>query len=185
MNLLEAVAATFAVVGQEISDLGLKAIVAELQDYPPGPVQESLRRCQKELRKITLADILERIPTGHPGVEEAWAKVSPLLADEDVSVVWTDEMAQAFGVARRLTDDRIAARQVFKEIYSKAIAQAREAKKGPFWRPSLGRDPHGRQAAIEEAVKLGRLSPEHARKLIPDYSPTSSTITLPKMKALA
>ena len=68
MNLLEAVAVTFAVVGQEVSDLGLKAIVAELQSYPPEAVQESLRRCRKELRKITLADILDRIPSGHPGV---------------------------------------------------------------------------------------------------------------------
>lgn len=184
MNLLEAVAVTFAVVGQEVSDLGLKAIVAELQSYPPEAVQESLRRCRKELRKITLADILDRIPSGHPGVEEAWSMVSPYLDNEKSSIVWTDEMAQAFGVALPLADDKIAARMAFKESYSNAIAQARDVKRAPRWRPSLGTDPHGRQAALEEAVRLGRLSHDHARKLIPDYSLPSSTITLPKMKAL-
>ncbi len=185
MDLLEAVTATYAVVGQEISDIGLKAIVMELQSYPYGAVLEALTRCRKELRKITLVDIMDRIPTGHPGVEEAWAMLSPCLSNEKASIVWTDEMAEAYGVASHLTHDKIAARMAFKEAYSKAVAKARDVKKGPVWRPSLGTDPHGRQAALEEAVELGRLGLDHAKKLIPDYSLPASTVTLPKMKALA
>ena len=184
MDLLEAVLATYAVIGQEMSDIGIKAIVLELKDYPPADVFEALRRCRKELRKITLADILDRIPTGHPGVEEAWATVSGLLSNEDASVVWTDEMAQAFGVARHLASDKVAARMAFKEAYSKAVAQARDAKKGPAWRVSLGYDPSGRQGVIEEAVKLGRLPVEHAKKLLPDYS-IPEGITLPKLRIIA
>ncbi len=74
MELAKAVAATFAVVGQEMPDIGLATIVSELQEYPLGDVLKALARCRKELRKITLADIIDRIPSGHPGIEEAWAE---------------------------------------------------------------------------------------------------------------
>jgi len=184
VELMKAVAATFAVVGQEISDVGLAAIVSELQTYPPGAVMESLSRCRRELRKITLADILDRIPNGHPGIEEAWAMVTGLLGDEDRSVVWTDEMASAFGVARHLAHDKVAARLAFKEAYSKALSEARAEKRSPKWRVSLGHDPHGRQGALEDAVRLGRLPAEHAKKLLPDYS-IPEDVTLPKLRIIA
>lgn len=185
MDLLEAVTATYAVVGQEISDIGLKAIVTELQNYPPIALLEALTRCRKELRRITLADILDRIPTGHPGVEEAWSMVSGLIANEDASVVWTDQMAKAFGVARPLAEDKIASRMAFKECYLAGVIEARDRKQGPAWRVSLGYDPHGRQAVIEDAVKRGRLSLDHARKLLPDFSYPAATVALPEMRAMA
>lgn len=185
MDLLEAVTATYAVAGQEISDIGLKAIVTELQGYSPIAVMEALKRCRKELRKITLVDILDRIPTGHPGVEEAWSMVSGLLANEDASVVWTDQMAKAFGVARPLAGDKIASRMAFKECYLSDVIEARDWKLGPKWRASLGHDPHGRQSVIEDAVKRGRLSLDHAKKLLPDFSSPAATVALPEMRAMA
>lgn len=186
MTLTMAVKATYEVLGQDVSDLAILTIVEELEGYPIGDVMTALTRCRKELRKLTLADILDRLPTGHPGVEEAWATVSGLLSSEDASVVWTDEMAQAFGVARHLASDKVAARMAFKEAYSKAVAQARDAKKGPAWRVSLGYDPSGRQGVIEEAVKLGRLPVEHAKKLLPNYSlPEELERSLPIMKSIA
>ena len=185
MELLEAVTATYAVAGQEISEIALKAIVTELQGYPPIAVLEALTRCRKELRKITLADILDRIPTGHPGVEEAWSVVSGLLANEDASVSWTDQMAKAFGVARHLSGDKIASRMAFKECYLAEVIEARDRKQGPTWRVSLGHDPHGRQAAIEDAVKRGRISLDHAKKLLPDFSSPAVTVALPEIRAMA
>ncbi|MCI1277556.1 MAG: hypothetical protein LKG23_01095 [Nitrospira sp.] len=183
-EIAQAILVTFELVGQSISDEGAKAMLAELSLYPERDVLSALTRCRKELRKVTFADIIDRIPTGHPGAEEAWAMVSPYLSNERASIVWTDEMAHAFGVALPLADDKIAARMAFKESYSKAIAEARDMKKVPIWRPSLGTDPNGREAALEEAVKLGRLSLDHAKKLIPDYSLPAPTVTLPKMKVL-
>jgi hypothetical protein len=179
MDLLEAVMTTFAVVGQEMPDIGLKAIVMELQGYPLQAVFEALTRCRKELRKITLADIIERIPTGHLGPEEAWGIVCTLIDDEDVSVVWTEEMAHAYGAARHLKADKVAARMAFKETYIPLVAQARDRRQRPVWRPSLGHDPHGRAAAIEEAVTLGRITVNHAKQWIPDFSDPASTVTLP------
>jgi hypothetical protein len=184
MDLLEAVMTTFAVVGQEMPDIGIKAIVMELQGYPPQAALEALTRCRKELRKITLADILERIPTGHPGPEEAWGKVCTVLGDDNATIVWTDEMREAFGVALPLKHDKVAARMAFKEKYIDLVAQARDRRQPPVWKPSPGYDPHGRQAAIEEAVTLGRLSVDHAKQLIPDFSEPASTVTLPEIAGI-
>lgn len=170
MTLTMAVKATYEVLGQDASDLAILTIVEELEGYPEADVFVALTRCRKELRKLTLADILERMPTGHPGVEEAWGVVSTLLGNEDASVVWTGEMAEAYGVAAPLKHDLVAARMAFKEAYGKAMGQARAEKRKVSWRASLGLDPHGRQAVIEQAVALGRLPMAHAQKLIPDFT---------------
>ena len=84
--------------------------------------------------------------------------------DEAGSTVWTDEMAAACGVARHLLaeGDRIGARMAFKEAYSRLVAQARDDGKPVRWSPSLGHDPGGREAVLQEAVRLGRLSIAHA-----------------------
>lgn len=178
MTLTMAVKATYEVLGQDVSDLAILTIVEELEGYPIGEVMTALTRCRKELRKLTLADILDRLPTGHPGVEEAWSVVSALLGNEEASIVWTDEMREAYGAAAPLRDDLVAARMAFKEVYAKAIGQARAERRKVSWKVSLGLDPHGRQAAIEKAVALGQLTDEHARKLIPDLS-IPEGITLP------
>lgn len=167
MDLLTAVKATYEVVGQDISDLGIQAIVTELKQYDLQHVLLALTRCRKELRKLTLADILDRLPGGHPGVEEAWAIVSRCLSDENASVVWTDEIASAFGVARSLANDPIAARMAFKEKYVESIQRAKATHQKPVWRVSLGYDLRGREIALREAVDKGRVPAAHALKFVP------------------
>ncbi len=171
MDLLTAVKATYEVIGQELSDLAIQAIVLELQQHPEHAVFTALARCRKELRRLTLADILERIPGGHPKAEEAWALVSRVMRDEEASVVWTDEMAGAYGVACRLSDDMVAARMAFKETYTNLVNQSQAKQPRPNWRVSLGHDPHGRQAAVEEAVSRQLITQQQASALLPDYSP--------------
>lgn len=167
MNLTEHVAATYAAIGQEISDVGLAVVVADLKAYQLPAVVQALARCRGELRRIALSDILDRIPGGHPGPEEAWAMVARCLNDERVTVVWTDEMAAAFGVALNLQDDEVAARMAFKEAYARLVAEARSAGKPVRWTPSLGWDHGARAGVLEEAVRLGRLSAEHVAGLLP------------------
>lgn len=187
MDLLESVAATYAVIGQEMNDLALRAILAELEQYPADGVNVALSRCRKELRKLTLADILERIPGGHPKPEEAWAIVSRVMRDEQASVVWTEQMAEAYGVACRLGDDLVAARMAFKEAYTNAVNRARTNQTQPTWRCSFGFDPHGRQTAVEEAVARGFITTEQARKLLPNYSfsDAEKTLSISRVTALA
>jgi hypothetical protein len=153
VDLLETVKATYLVVGQEIPDIALLEIVAELERYDQKYVLEALTRCRRELRRITLADILDRLPGGHPGPEEAWAIVSQTLTNEYLSIAWTSEMAEAFGVARALGDDQVAARMAFKETYTRLISTARAKNTPVQWRVSLGYDPAGRELAYQEVAK--------------------------------
>ena len=104
---------------------------------------------------------------GHPGPEEAWALVAAGLNNEGLTVVWTEEIAQAFGVALHLQGDPVAARMAFKENYTVALAHARHAGKPARWSPSLGWDAAGREGVLLEAVRQGRLGAAHVKQLLP------------------
>jgi hypothetical protein len=167
MKLNEAVAATYAAVGQEMSDLALEIICRDLKAYPVADVGVALSRCRKELKRIALVDILDRIPNGHPGPEEAWGIVAKAMSDERVSIVWTDQISEAFGSALNLQDDPVAARMAFKEVYTKLVSQARDEGKPIVWRASLGHDPYGRESVLLEAMEKGRLKSDYVQKLLP------------------
>lgn len=170
MDLITAVKATYEVIGQDISDLAIQAVVVELKAYPEEAALIALSRCRKELRRLTLADILDRLPGSHPGPEAAWSIVSRAISSEDVSLVWTDEMREAYGVARWLSKDLVAARMAFKEDYLARITQARANRQQPQWCLSLGHDAMGREGAVREAIQKGLITQDQAAGLLPDYS---------------
>ena len=174
MKLYEAVLATYAIVGQEISDLAVTTMCQYLAGYPPAAVGAALQRCCKEIRHISLADILDRIPGQLPGAEEAWAICAPGINDERCTVVWTQEIAAAFCVALGLRDDPIAARMAFKESYTSLKAKAQG--KPVAWIPSLGSDPSGREGPLLDAVEKGRLALPNVQGLIPNLEPTHPRI---------
>lgn len=167
MKLHEAIAVTYAAMGQELTDAALTVITNDLKVFPLPGVLAALQRCRKELRRIALADILERIPGGHPGVEEAWSIVAPTLTDERITVVWTAQMSEAFGRALDLADDPVAARMAFKEVYTRLLAVARDAGAAPKWVASLGQDPAGREGPLLAAIEKGRLAAPYVQKLLP------------------
>lgn len=114
-----------------------------------------------------MADILDRIPNGYPGPDEAWGICGPTLTDESRSVAWTDEMREAMGLAYALQDDAIAARKTFQEKYKELVARARSASLRPNWTFSPGTDRHDRVRVLTEAAQMGRLSIEFAMKQLP------------------
>jgi len=175
VKLHEALTLTYAAVGQEMSDAAVALVARDLADYPLEGVFAALGRCRKELRRIVLADILERIPGGHPGPEEAWGMVAHGLNDERVTMVWTDEIREAFFGAFNLQDDPVAARMAFKEIYARKVNEARSARKLIVWTASLGQDAHARDAALLEAAEKGRLRVDYVRGLLShrDAEPTA------------
>lgn len=168
MTLTEAVKGTYAVIGQAMTDTELAMVVSDLSIYPPAAVMTALTRCRRELKRITLADIIDRIPGGHPGVEEAWAMVSTIIGDEDASIVWTEEMRRSYGVASSLVDDLIAARMAFKESYLSQVGEARAKGQLVKWSASLGWDKQRREIAVKEAVEKGRLTHASALAYCPD-----------------
>jgi len=95
---------------------------------------------------------------GRPGADEAWA-VAIRAADENATVVWTEEIAKAWGIARAVFDagDEVGARVAFREAYNRLTDEARRARRPAKWDASLGFEPSGRASAIQEAVAIGRL----------------------------
>lgn len=173
-KLLEVVKATGEIYGKQVSLAAGLMFLADLDNYSSAQVMAALTRCRKELRTFpTVADVVSRIDDGRPGVEEAWAMIPH---DESSSVVWTEEMQHAYGIARQLIeDDPIAARMAFKEAYLEVVGRNRSQGTPARWSPSLGHDRHGREAVLLEAVQKGRLPLAHAQELLPDLGQKKSS----------
>jgi len=110
------------------------------------------------------ADILKSFrKDDKPGAEEAW---SMMPKNEYDSVVWTNEMAIAFGAASPLINDgdAIGARMAFKEVYEREIEKNNPTK----WFPSFGMDKQGRESALQKAVSMKRLSADQAINYMTD-----------------
>ena len=109
------------------------------------------------------ADILAQIDAaagddGRPGEEEAWA-ISIRADSEAATVVWTSEMAEAFGICRAVlaTGDEVGARMAFRESYRRLVLQSRQRREPVRWSPTLGHDTAMRDEALTLAVESGRL----------------------------
>lgn len=109
------------------------------------------------------ADIVEQIELAaqrdtRPEPEEAWA-IALRSQDEAETVVWTQECAEAFVIARPVLDTSgpISARKSFLEAYARLVREAREVRRPVAWVASLGTDPERRTAAVKRAHASGLL----------------------------
>lgn len=166
----------------------IEAVGAELAGYPAGAACAAVERAAREVRgRLTLADILGRIPGSHPSVERAWAMCAKALTDEAVTIVQTHEMARAFGYALRLHADPVAARMAFKAVYEEEVANARSAGGMPRWFVSPGTDAAGREGPVLEAVADGRLPWAYAEQFCaPERLESLASVGLagPRLKEL-
>lgn len=103
-------------------------------------------------------------PDGRPGADEAWAMLP--YHDEAASVVMTDEMAEAFGIANEV-DDKNGARMAFRDAYNRIVERNKSQGIKQRWFASLGHDAEGREIVLKEAVRLGRISQSYATGLLP------------------
>lgn len=138
----------------------------------------------------TPADIVAQIEglaadDGRPGADEAWA-MAVAARDEDTTVVWTEEMQEAWGVATMVMDlgDEVGARMAFKDAYNRLVDEARRSRKQPIWQLSLGHDSQGRREAIERAVQAGRLPPSTLEGLPAPASEAVALLEGPAAKAM-
>lgn len=108
---------------------------------------------------------------GRPDENEAWA-VAIASQDESETVVWTEEMAAAFNVARPLLadGDAIAARMAFKDSYKRLVDDARATNKPAQWSVSAGWDATRRQIAVQKAVVAGLLAGPQPHLALPNES---------------
>lgn len=172
-EILEALVVTAELTGTQLSPAAQAVMVKDLMCYPADAVARALTRCRKELTgRLTLAAILERIDDGRPGADEAWGMIAHALADENETVVWTEEMAQASSAASELMalGDKVAARMAFRDAYERQVANARLEKHPAKWTVCPGHDPVRRASAIMRAVEQGRLPSATAAKMLPYQS---------------
>lgn len=182
LTIAQALTIAFQFVNQPMADMAIAEMASDLSQYPEGRVLAALKRCRSELKSIRYGDILDRLPGGHPGPEEAWSIVSRGMQNEALTVVWTDQIREAYGVAVGLVDDLVAARLAFKEAYLRLVSEARARHQQPVWSVSAGTDPHDRERAVSEAVKTSKLLPHYAGKFLP--YPVAHLTALPEVKQL-
>lgn len=156
-----------------LSAYGLDAVRYALDAHVRDPVRGKFVPVPSDV----IAQIERLSVDGRPGVEEAWAMVPQ---GEDQSVVWTTEMAEAYGVCSGLiaAGDRIAARMAFKEAYERAVTLAKAQGAPVAWIVSQGTDPEQRKRVLTAAVNAGKLTPELAYDECPALPPPASKLAL-------
>lgn len=175
-KIIKALGVTAEAMGQQLSAAGLLMMADDLEPYGVEPVLAALTLVRRECRRLTVADVVDRLQTtdGRPGADEAWA-TAMLAIDESETVVWTQEAAQAFEVARPLLEinDKTGARMAFRDAYDRITRQNRTSGEKARWIASLGWDADRRTTVLTAAVEAGRLGDSYARGLLPPPAPSA------------
>lgn len=168
----QAIAATAELCGHVLSSNAAGMLARDLAQLPEAALQDALARCRRELRgRLNLDEILARVDDGRPSAEQAW-RMMP--ASEAATVVWTREMAHAWGEAAPLLQQgqAAAARAAFDDAYAQAVLIARCRREPVCWIASLGTDPLHREQVLREAVQKERLPAAYVKDLLPYRSLT-------------
>lgn len=127
------------------------------------------------------------------GAHEAWsiAEKSIGFDGEELTVVWTEQMAQAFSRCESLvkTGDkfqRAEAKRIFCDAYDRLVTQAKDQGLRPVYTTSLGIDADQRITAIQQAELDGFLpAPEAAALLEYKQSTAERDADAQKYKTIA
>lgn len=177
--ILTAIAVTAELTGTEMSAPALRVMNDDLASYPEAQVLRALERCRKELTgRLSLAAVIARLneDDGRPTGDEAWS-LAIGATDEAETVVWSDEMQQAFAIARPVLDcgDKVGARMAFRDAYERIVRNNREVSRLPVWSASLGWDKGRRVEALAKAERMGLLPSAAVAALMP---PSADVVSL-------
>ena len=107
------------------------------------------------------------------GSHEAWAIAEKSIGfdGQELTVIWTEQMAQAFSRCESLvkTGDkfqRVEAKKIFCDVYDRLVAQAKDQGLQPIYTASLGSDKDQRITAIKQASFDGFLPAPDASVLL-------------------
>lgn len=122
------------------------------------------------------------------GSHEAWAIAEKSIGfdGQELTVIWTEQMAQAFSRCEELikTGDkyqRAEAKKIFCDAYDRLVTQAKDQGLKPIYVTSLGTDKDQAIAAIKQAEVDGFLpAPEAALQL--EHKQTSAEIQSDSLK---
>lgn len=168
--LIQQIVGTAELLGHEIKPSTAFMLADDLSAYPRAVLARAMQRVRSEhAGRLTPKAILDRIDEvmGRPAANEAWA-VAVQALDERATVVWTEEIAQAWGAALPIASggDLVGARMAFISTYERLVRTAREERRLPAPVVSIGWDQEARAAGVEKAVQLGYVPPDHALHLL-------------------
>lgn len=190
-QLLEAVKTTAQLCGTDVSEELAKVMVMEMRQFGGEAIMQMLHKLRRTHKgRFSLAQMIELIEQqdGRPGVEEAWGQVAQMLTDETRSAVMTPEMEAAYYAAAEVynaSGDQIGARMTFKEVYSRALINARNSGAAPVWKLTQGSDKAHAAAVVRLAYEQGKISQTAAINYLPydadeerHYVETGKVLTL-------
>lgn len=155
-DFLKLLKATFSAYAKPIPEGDLLAAWwAELSSYSASVVLAAFRAYRDGGSEFvpTPAAIAKRcvLCDGRPSADEAWS-IALASRDESATVVWTDEISQAFATCSKVFPDEVGARMAFKDTYSRLVTGVRGCGMPARWSVSLGWDMRKRDAVLAQAV---------------------------------
>lgn len=153
----------------------------EFADWPLAALDSAFRRHRRESpyppKPADLWRVLDQAGAddGRPGPDEAWGLLVRLVRDERETGVLSGEMREAWSVCGPILDagDEVGARRCFIEVYTRAVASARQRREVARWTVTLGTDRALRAIRLDEAVRYRRIGRDHAAGLLSGPSPAS------------
>ena len=145
---------------------------AELTAYTEHEVVRGANACKTSKFPPTLPEFLSfcrpETASNRPAGDEAWA-IAVRAADEAETVVWTEEIAEAWGIAKPVFEggDEVGARMAFRASYERLTADAKVAGIPAKWVVSQGHDPERRAIAVERAQVAGLLPAPVVEQFVP------------------
>ena len=175
----EILSAVMMLYSKDATAILLRLYWNSLIEYPLDQVRRAFDHWVKDPKQGTFmpkpADIIRTIQevNGTPesqwlSANEAWAIALPAV-DEAATVVWTQEMAKAWAVAKPILDagDKIGARMAFIPAYDRFVDQAKRESRTPHYEISAGWDANMRELAVQNAVTAGLLPPPPQQTALP------------------
>ena len=162
-------------VGVEVLDLA-QEMVDTYQGLTIEDFQRGIHRMSREQWPPTIPEFRSWcLPQTDEwlGAHEAWAIAEKSIGfdGEELTVVWTEQMAQAFSRCESLvkTGDkfqRAEAKRIFCDAYDRLVTQAKDQGLRPVYTTSLGIDADQRITAIQQAELDGFLPAPEAAALL-------------------
>lgn len=160
----------------EPDETDVSIVFSDLEKYSIEEIKSALQAFRKMPERRLTPAIIESLITGISWLTpaEAWA-IAQKMFDDSVSVVLTDEIAEAAGSAKvlYLDNQRVAAKDDFIAVYNRLMLKAVAENKKPRWFLMQSDFCHDRQMenkrAIQDAFQNGYISHVKASRLAESF----------------
>ena len=165
---------------EQWGDIPAKDIAEAMVECLQGLTQEDFKRGYMRMQRSTFCPTIPEFRSWcEPktddwlGSHEAWAIAEKSIGfdGQELTVIWTEQMAQAFSRCEDLvkTGDkyqRAEAKKIFCDAYDRLVTQAKDQGLKPIYVTSLGTDKDQQIAAINQATVDGFLTAPDATALL-------------------